>query len=275
MISNYLTPMNQLELDYPGIIFVYMTGHTNIWADTNTKARNNQIRDYCQVNNKVLYDFAKIEHYDPDGTYFEYVNDDCAYYDSAGTSPQKLGNWATEWQAAHTEDVDWYTCSSAHSQPLNANRKAYAAWWLWARLGGWDGGVATHSLAITKTGSGLVTSSPPGISCGVDCSGDYSVGSTVILSPLAGEGWNFISWSGDCSGIGSCELIMDSDKAVTAEFSLQGDLDGNPGLSLSDVITGLQVCTGELNPVNIKGDVDGNSKIGIPEVIYAINKVAN
>ena len=33
---------------------------------------------------------------------------------------------------------DWYSCSSAHSQPLNANRKAYAAWWLWARLAGWS-----------------------------------------------------------------------------------------------------------------------------------------
>jgi hypothetical protein len=34
--------------------------------------------------------------------------------------------------------VDWYDCSSAHSEPLNANMKAYAAWWLWARLAGWD-----------------------------------------------------------------------------------------------------------------------------------------
>jgi hypothetical protein len=33
--------------------------------------------------------------------------------------------------------VDWYSCSSAHSEPLNANRKACAAWWLFARLAGW------------------------------------------------------------------------------------------------------------------------------------------
>jgi hypothetical protein len=36
------------------------------------------------------------------------------------------------------EGVDWYNCDSAHSQPLNANRKAYAAWWLWCRLAGWN-----------------------------------------------------------------------------------------------------------------------------------------
>jgi len=52
-----------------------------------------------------------------------------------------LGNWATAWQASHTEDLDWYDCHAAHSQPLNANRKAYAAWWLWARLAGWAGPV--------------------------------------------------------------------------------------------------------------------------------------
>ena len=29
--------------------------------------------------------------------------------------------------------------SPAHTQALNGNLKAYAAWWLWARLGGWNG----------------------------------------------------------------------------------------------------------------------------------------
>lgn len=47
--------------------------------------------------------------------------------------------WAKDQQVSHEEGMDWYACSSAHSQPLNANRRAYAAWWLWARLAGWDG----------------------------------------------------------------------------------------------------------------------------------------
>ena len=141
--SEYLTPMAQLEADYPDVTFVYMTGHVDIWDDADNKAANQMIRDYCNANDKVLYDFADIEHYDPDGTYFEYVNDDCGYYDGPGGT--LLGNWATEWQNSHTEDVDWYSCGSAHSQPLNANRKAYAAWWLWAVLGGWDDGSAGDS----------------------------------------------------------------------------------------------------------------------------------
>ena len=141
--SEYLTPMAQLEADYPDVTFVYMTGHADIWDDADNKAANQMIRDYCNANDKVLYDFADIECYDPDGTYFEFVNDDCGYYDGPGGT--LLGNWATEWQNSHTEDVDWYSCASAHSQPLNANQKAYAAWWLWAVLGGWDDGSADDS----------------------------------------------------------------------------------------------------------------------------------
>ncbi len=134
--TNYLNPMVQLETDYPGIKFIYMTGHLDHSADASNKAANQAIRDFCTANNKILYDFADIESYNPDKVYFQYAGDDCSYYSSTGTL---LGNWATEWQNTHTENVDWYSCSSAHSQPLNANQKAYGAWWLWARLGGWNG----------------------------------------------------------------------------------------------------------------------------------------
>jgi len=141
--SEYLDPMTQLELDYPGVVFVYMTGHLNHGKDAATTAGNQVIRDYCVSNNKVLYDFEAIECYDPDGVFYEYPNDNCDYYDAPPTEGVVLGNWAVEWQDSHTEGVDWYDCLSAHSEPLNANRKAYAAWWLWASLGGWNSATAT------------------------------------------------------------------------------------------------------------------------------------
>ena len=131
MIDTYLSPMSQLESDYPDVTFVYMTGHADGTGETgNLHLRNQQIRNYCITNNKVLYDFYDIECYDPDGKYFgdKNVNDDCSYTG---------GNWAIEWQSSHIEGVDWYNCSAAHTQPLNANLKAYAAWWLWASLAGW------------------------------------------------------------------------------------------------------------------------------------------
>jgi len=135
-INTYLNLMSQLESDYPSVKFVYMTGHLDGSGENgNLNVRNEQIRNYCRENNKLLYDFANIESYHPDGD-TDYMllnaNDGC-YYDSDGNGSQDA-NWATEWQNSHLEGVDWYNCSSAHSQPLNANLKAYAAWSLWALI---------------------------------------------------------------------------------------------------------------------------------------------
>ncbi|HHH54417.1 MAG TPA: hypothetical protein ENK91_12220, partial [Bacteroidetes bacterium] len=134
-IQKYLNAMSNLEQDFPDITFIYMTGHLDHWSDATLKHNNQLIRDYCIANNKVLYDFADIESYDPDNNYFEFANDNCDYYNADGS---KLGNWAEEWQNSHVLGHDWYQCSAAHSKPLNGNRKAYAAWWMWARLIGWQ-----------------------------------------------------------------------------------------------------------------------------------------
>ncbi len=137
-IQNYLSLMSLLELDYPSVSFVYMTGHLDGSREVgNLHARNEQIRTFCRDNDKILYDFADIESYDPDGVYYVAMaaNDNCDYDSDNDRSFDS--NWAIDWQNAHPGE--WYTCDSAHSQPLNANLKAYAAWHLWARLGGWDG----------------------------------------------------------------------------------------------------------------------------------------
>ena len=139
-ITTYLNLMTALENDYKNVKFVYMTGHLDGTGLTgNLHLRNEQIRNYCKTNNKILYDFADIECYNPDGLYFgdKKPNDACDY-DKNGDGTRG-GNWATEWQNTHIQGTDWFSCPSAHSQPLNANQKAYAAWWLWARLAGWDG----------------------------------------------------------------------------------------------------------------------------------------
>jgi hypothetical protein len=137
-IITYLSLMTTLESDFPGVKFVYMTGHLDGYGlSGNLHIRNEQIRAYCRAQNKILYDFADIESYNPDGAYFgdKDANDNCDY-DGNGDDLFD-GNWATEWQTAHPGE--WYTCTAAHTQPLNGNLKAYAAWWLWARLAGWEG----------------------------------------------------------------------------------------------------------------------------------------
>jgi len=132
----YLSLMDGLEEDYPDNYFVYMTGHLDgTGLNANLHARNEQIRDYCAAHNKILYDFADIEMYNPDATYFgdKIPNDNCDY--DSDNDGIRDSNWATEWQDSHPGE--WFGCSCAHSQPLNCNQKAYAAWWLWSRLAGW------------------------------------------------------------------------------------------------------------------------------------------
>jgi hypothetical protein len=139
-IDTYLDLMAGLEEDFPGITFVYMTGHLDGTGLTgNLHLRNEQIRKYCKDHKKFLFDFADIESYNPDGDYFgDKIPNDACDYDSNNDGTRDA-NWAIEWQNSHDEGVEWYNCSSAHSQPLNANMKAYAAWFLWARIAGWEG----------------------------------------------------------------------------------------------------------------------------------------
>ncbi|MBN2273766.1 MAG: T9SS type A sorting domain-containing protein [Bacteroidales bacterium] len=152
-VNTYLSLMSGLEEDYPNIKFIYMTGHVDGRPpNTNLYQRNAQIRSYCIANNKILFDFGDIESYDPDGNFYaeKLVTDCCNYdYDGSGETETDGGdpglptggdrNWALDWQESHTQNVDWYDCEASHTYPLNANMKAFAAWWLWARLAGWNG----------------------------------------------------------------------------------------------------------------------------------------
>ena len=78
-----------------------------------------------------------------------------------------------------------------------------------------------YILSVFKsgTGSGTVTSSPSGISCGSDCSNTYTAGTSVTLTAAPDSGYSFTGWSGACSGIGPCYLSMNAAEDVTATFT--------------------------------------------------------
>jgi hypothetical protein len=79
----------------------------------------------------------------------------------------------------------------------------------------------TLTVARAGNGSGTVTSSPPGITCGTDCSEAFPAGTVVTLTatPDPGAGRStFVGWGGACTGTGPCQVTMDGLKFVTATF---------------------------------------------------------
>jgi hypothetical protein len=150
--QRYVDNMEILIAEYPDVAFVFMTGHAEgqgLDMTPNGVHYNNQlIRQHCQNRSRWLFDFADIESYNPDGNYFWNQNmRDNLDYDG--------GNWATQWceanagsrlaQLATGNGVDGYDgcqgcahSSSPQEANLNCVLKASAAWYLWARLAGWE-----------------------------------------------------------------------------------------------------------------------------------------
>jgi hypothetical protein len=81
--------------------------------------------------------------------------------------------------------------------------------------------AAALSVFKAGTGSGTVTSSPAGISCGEACSAEFEAGKVVTLTPTSATGSEFTGWSGACTGTGACHVTMSEAESVAASFMLE------------------------------------------------------
>ncbi len=83
--------------------------------------------------------------------------------------------------------------------------------------------ASQSNIAVSVVGTGSVSSSPSGISCGTNCSANFDKNTNLSLTATAGNGYQFAGWSGDCNGSSSCSVSMAQNRSVTASFSLVGN----------------------------------------------------
>ena len=225
-IRAYLQAMDALEKAYPNVTFVYMTGHLDGTGVTgNLHIRNNQIRDYCRANKKVLFDFADIESYDPDGKGYLALgaNDNCDY---------SGGNWAVEWCASHPGQCP--ACEEcAHSQCLNCYQKGKAFWWMMARLAGWEGTAepaATPTLPAgpTPTPTPLEMAATPTPAAATPIPPPAGVRAWWGQNPWTGEVTHFPQSSEQWHRPYSVRFITRDQFAVTDEYALSFPKDFDP-----------------------------------------------
>lgn len=82
----------------------------------------------------------------------------------------------------------------------------------------------SFALTVTQTGSGTVTSAPPGISTSAatpSANANFPDGTVVTLTATPAQGWRVQGWGGACVGAGTatqCQVTMTAARTVTVTF---------------------------------------------------------
>ncbi|MCA9578451.1 MAG: hypothetical protein KC668_23625 [Myxococcales bacterium] len=77
-----------------------------------------------------------------------------------------------------------------------------------------------HTVTVSRSGSGSITSSPGSINCGSNCSGSFATGTSLQLTASPASGNSFSAWTGACAGQGAvCTLNIAGPVSTQAVFT--------------------------------------------------------
>jgi len=216
--NNYLPGMDSLISEYgPGgtridtaegyrqvpVTFIRMTGHANVNANVGdtlrTKALADTIINYSMANQQYCLDYYSIDTHDMEDNYWEDAGDD-------GNSAAYGGDFYRDWQNSHELGEHYFenkespggrvTYGEHTTQHITANRKAYAMWWILARIAGWDGSLLVSDIQISSAGDTSQVMTGDTLRFSATIVPDFSDNQELAWSVINGGGSATISTAG-------------------------------------------------------------------------------
>lgn len=194
--QEYLDSMAVLESEYPEVTFVYMTCNAQATdaSGYNRYLRNEQIRQYCEDNDKILFDFADLD----------------AWWFNPSSHAWEYATYEYESTDVPVEHEQFHGNEAAHTTYESCEQKGKAVWWMMARLAGWEGGVDAAEASPPAVQYSLTQNSPNPfasstvISYTLPRASDvslviYDAGGRVIRTFVEGSknaGTHFVNWDG-------------------------------------------------------------------------------
>jgi Divergent InlB B-repeat domain/WD40-like Beta Propeller Repeat len=159
---------------------------------------------YSSNFGNAIYEFAPSGAYlseigpefDGGSLHLEAFEPDVVTVDNGSSSPNKGDVYVSSRDQAHEADSVYAFGPALPKYPLSLSASGSGSGSLECKLGGGEA---------------------------EPCAAEYTEGSEVEVVPVPEAGSEFLEWSGDCSGAGTCEVTMSEAKAVEAVFvSLSG-----------------------------------------------------
>lgn len=74
-------------------------------------------------------------------------------------------------------------------------------------------------VPLTISGPGQVGADVPGLDCSLSCSTTWNSGTRLTLTPTPSSGAKLVRWTGSCSGVSQCPLVVGPGVGATALFA--------------------------------------------------------